>query len=83
MVNKQEPKTHLFLKPCGCVGCIIVDKPDMYDELAKAFKYAAKHNETYQLVPTQQVREMKWECPQHQKVTKEVAKQNSFFEDDK
>lgn len=65
--KKEEPKTHIFLQPCGCLACAIVNVPEMFKELAKAQTYAKKHGETYQLMETQAVREMEWECPQHKK----------------
>ena len=67
MINEPEPKTHVFLKPCGCLSAAYVDVPHNYNELAKGFKYATKHNETYQLMETQKVREMEWKCPEHKK----------------
>jgi hypothetical protein len=82
MAEVKEPKTHIFLKSCGCLSCAIVDVPEMYKELAKAFRYAANHNETYKLVPTQQVRDMDWKCAEHKtKKSIPVAKQVSLFED--
>jgi len=66
-VNTEEPKTHVFRKPCGCVSCLIVNEPSMFGELAKAQRYAAKHDETYELMETQAVREMQWKCEEHRK----------------
>ena len=63
----KEPMTHIFLKPCGCLACAIVNVPEMFGELAKAQRYAKKHDETYQLIETQTVREMEWQCPLHKK----------------
>ena len=65
MKQTEEPKTHVFLKPCGCLSCAIVNVPEMFGELAKAQRYAKKHGEIYQLMETQAVREMAWKCPQH------------------
>lgn len=66
----EEPKTHVFLKPCGCLACAVVNVPERFNELAKAQRYAKKHGETYHLMETQAVREMEWVCPQHKKVAK-------------
>lgn len=63
----DEPKTHVFSKPCGCVACLILNVPRQFSALAKAQKYAERHGETYKLVDTQTVREMQWFCPQHKK----------------
>ena len=63
----EEPQTHVFLQPCGCVSCLIVNVPQMFGELGRAWRYAQKHGETYKLMKTQEVREMKWKCPQHKK----------------
>jgi len=64
---EEEPKTHVFLKSCGCLSCAIVNVPEMFGELAKAQRYAKRHGETYKLMETQAVREMEWRCPQHKK----------------
>ena len=64
----SEPKTHVFFKACGCLSCAIVNVPNMFGELAKAQRYAQKHGDTYRLMETQDVREMPFKCPQHQKV---------------
>lgn len=72
----QEPMTHIFLKPCGCLACAIVDKPEMLPEIGRAFRYSLKHGETYQKVPTQQVREMDWKCKDHKKTDKTEVKLN-------
>jgi len=64
-MTSEEPKTHVFLKPCGCLSCAIVNVPRTFGELAKAQRYAAKHGETYQLMETQAVREMEWKCREH------------------
>ena len=61
----EEPKTHVFLKPCGCLVCAVLNVPRMFSALAKAQRYAEKHGETYQLMETQAVREMEWRCPEH------------------
>jgi len=68
----KEPMTHVFRKPCGCVSHLIINVPRMFGELAKAQRYAAKHEGTYELVETQAVREMEWKCPEHKLVDKEV-----------
>jgi hypothetical protein len=71
-MTEQEPKTHIFLKPCGCLACAIVNVPRNFKELAKAQTYARNHGETYQLMETAAVREMQWRCPEHKK-QKEVS----------
>lgn len=63
----EEPKTHVFLKPCGCLACAIVNVPRNFQALAKAQTYAKTYGETYQFMETQAVREMDWKCPQHKK----------------
>ena len=68
MTTQQEAQTHVFLKPCGCLSCVIVNVPSMFGELAKAQRYAEKHGDTYELMETQAVREMKWKCQEHSKV---------------
>ena len=68
--RQDEPKTHVFLKPCGCLSCPVVNVPEMFGELAKAQRYAQKHGEIYKLVETQEVREMQWRCPEHKKEKK-------------
>ena len=65
MEKTEEPKTHVFLKPCGCLSRAISNRPEMFGELARAQRYAQKHGETYKLMDTQAVREMNWYCPQH------------------
>lgn len=67
MMTEVEAKTHVFLKPCGCLACVVVNVPRMFGELAKAQRYAKRHQETYKLMGTEEVREMEWECPQHRK----------------
>ena len=61
----KEPMTHVFLKPCGCLSCAILNMPERFGELAKAQLYAQNHGEIYELMGTQAVREMAWKCPQH------------------
>lgn len=61
--------THVFLKPCGCLSCAIVNVPSMFGELARAQRYAKTHNETYKLMEAQDVRKMDWKCSQHKTVT--------------
>ena len=68
--NQEEPKTHVFLKPCGCLACAIVNVPRNFGALAKAQRYAQKHGETYHLMETQAVRTMAWLCPQHKEEEK-------------
>ena len=63
----EEPKTHVFFKACGCLSCAIINVPRMFGELAKAQRYAQRHEETYKLMETEEVRKMEWECPQHKK----------------
>ena len=63
----EESQTHVFLKPCGCLACAIVNRPERFKELAAAQRYAAKHGETYRLMPTQAVRDMAWTCPEHKR----------------
>ena len=63
----EEPMTHVFLKPCGCVSCLIVNVPEMFNELAKQQRYAMKHNLNYELMSTQAVREMNWKCAEHER----------------
>lgn len=65
--HEKESRTHVFLKPCGCLSVALVDDPRNFVELGKAYKYAQKHGETYQVMDTQKVREMKWRCDLHQK----------------
>ena len=67
-IKVEEPKTHVFLKPCGCLAGAVVNVPEMFGELAKMQRYATKHGETYRLMETQAVREMEWKCPEHKKV---------------
>jgi len=64
-MGTAEPKTHVFLKPCGCLACAIVNVPHNFMALAKAQRYAKAHGETYELMDTQAVREMQWLCSQH------------------
>ena len=76
-MTEEEPKTHVFRKPCGCLSCVIVNVPRCFGELAKAQRYAERHGETYELMETQAVREMEWRCPQHkvQVIPKEAIKE--------
>lgn len=67
MTTEQEPKTHVFLKPCGCVSSLIIDKPERYEELGRLARYARSHGETYRSMETEDVRKMDWECPKHKK----------------
>ena len=64
-LSKEEPKTHVFFKQCGCLSCAIVNVPSMFGELAKAQSYAKKHENVYKLMETQEVRDMEWKCPEH------------------
>lgn len=66
--GKKEPKSHVYFKPCGCVGSVISDRPELYEDLGKWARYARKHGETYKLMETADVRTMEWECPAHKKV---------------
>ncbi len=66
MVEK-EPQTHVWRKPCGCVASLILNDPYRFGELAKAQRYAEKHNETYELMETEAVRKMAWRCDEHKK----------------
>jgi len=61
----EESKTHVFFKPCGCLACAIINRPELFGELSRARQYAKRHGETYKLMDTQAVREMEWRCPQH------------------
>jgi hypothetical protein len=83
VTNNNESMTHIFLKPCGCLSCAIVEKPTMFREIAKAFQDAAKNNETHKLVTTQFVREMKWTCLTHKKPAKPTANQANLFKESK
>jgi len=65
MATENGSMTHVFLKPCGCLACAIINRPERFRELARAQAYAQKHGETYQLLPTQTVREMDWKCSEH------------------
>jgi hypothetical protein len=76
MTEQKEPMTHVFFKPCGCLACAIVDKPEMYPELGRAYRYAEKHGETYKKMETQEVRTMEWKCPEH-KAEKKPEKVNN------
>jgi len=67
MTTETKSMTHIFLKPCGCLSCAIVNSPNTIRELAQAHRYAKKHGETYQLIETEQVRTMSWKCPIHGK----------------
>jgi len=62
----------VFLKPCGCVACLILNVPRNFAALAKAQRYAKSHNETYQLMETQAVREMEWQCTGHSEKLKAI-----------
>lgn len=62
---EAESKTHVFLKPCGCLACAIVNVPRNFGELAKAQRYAKAHGETYHLMETEVVRTMAWVCAEH------------------
>lgn len=66
----EEPKTHVFFKPCGCLAYAILNVPQQFKALAQAQRYAERHGEIYKLMETQAVREMDWVCPQHKKVTR-------------
>ena len=68
MTTEKEPKTHVYLKPCGCVSSLIIDKPERYEELGRLARYAWRHGESYFLMETAAVRTMEWECPAHKKV---------------
>ena len=77
-MTDKEPMTHVFLKPCGCLSCAIVNVPEMFSELSKAQRYAKRHNEIYKLMETQLVREMKWKCSEH-KTKQETTKQEQLL----
>lgn len=67
MNDTKEPQTHVFIKPCGCLSCAIVNVPEMFGELAKAQRYAQKNGQIYKLMETEDVRKMAWKCEQHKK----------------
>ena len=67
MPEKNEPKTHVYLKSCGCLACAIINLPRNFKELGRAQRYAEKHGETYKLMETEDVRKMEWECLEHRK----------------
>jgi hypothetical protein len=77
MNDENEPKTHIFLKPCGCLSSAYVDVPETYDDLAKAFRYAKRNGLTYKLVETEYVRKMSWHCEAH--LGKPKAEQKTMF----
>jgi len=60
-----EPQTHVFSKTCGCISSLVLNVPQMFGELAKAQRYAKKHNEVYSLMDTKAVRKMSWTCERH------------------
>ena len=66
-------ETHVFIKPCGCLSSAMLNTPHNYSELAKAFRYAERHEETYKLMDTQAVREMEWTCAERKKAKAEVT----------
>jgi len=74
-MNEKEPMTHVFLKPCGCLSCAIVNTPTMFGELSKAQRYAKHHNDTYKLMETQAVREMEWKCSEHKTKQKTIKQE--------
>jgi len=55
---KEEPKTHVFLKPCGCLACAVLNVPRNFQSLAKAQRYAETHGETYHWMETAVVTEL-------------------------
>lgn len=66
-MKEEEQKTHVFLKPCGCVSGLVVNVPSMFGELSRMQRYAKAHGEIYKLMETQAVREMQWKCQEHKK----------------
>ena len=61
----EEPRTHVFLKPCGCLVAAMIDSPHNYRELGNALRMALKRGEIYKVMETQTVREMSWTCEKH------------------
>ena len=74
MNTTEEPQTHVFLKPCGCLSSAILNVPRMFNALAGVQRYAKNHGETYKLMKTEEVRRMDWACPEHRKAVKEVKR---------
>ena len=60
-----EPDTWISQKACGCLSMAIVNSPDRQKVVAKEVAKAIRLGETVTRVPTQQVREMEWKCPEH------------------
>ena len=79
-MKQDEPRTHVFLKPCGCLASAIVNVPDMFGELAKEQRYAKKHDYTYKLMETEDVRHMDWLCSVHRAIYESKQTQKEVME---
>ena len=60
-----ESETYIGVKPCGCLIMAIVDRPEHQKDVAKEVAKAIREGLKVSRVPTQQVRDMPWECPLH------------------
>ena len=60
-----ESFTYFALKACGCLAMAMVDNPEHKRDVAKEMGKGIRQGYSFQRVPTQQVREMPWTCPEH------------------
>jgi len=61
----SESMSYIAKKPCGCLSMAIVDNPDHKRDTAREISKAVRLGETIERVPTETVRTMDWECPEH------------------
>ena len=61
----KEPQTYLGLEPCGCLGAAVVNNPEHLEDVVKAVRKMFRKGMTVELVDTQTVRDMAWNCDEH------------------
>lgn len=59
--------SYIALKDCGCLAMAMVDNPEHKRDVAKEIAKGIRQGYSFSRLTTQQVREMPWTCPEHQK----------------
>ena len=73
-----EPKTHLWLKPCGCVAELVIDKESLIKDIQHAKRNNQRCGNTYiGLVETESVRHMEWDCPEHKALEERLKREKT------
>lgn len=58
-------ETYIGQEACGCVKMAVKDNPAHARDVAKAIAKVVRWGGKISRIPTQQVKEMDWVCPQH------------------